>query len=62
MKIAREEYLSKLVAARGDGFVKVITGVRRCGNSYLLFTLFKEYLTDPVIGYADSPMNGESAY
>ena len=46
MKIAREEYLSKLVAARGDGFVKVITGIRRCGKSYLLFTLFKEYLID----------------
>ena len=46
MKIAREEYLSKLVAARGDGFVKVITGIRRCGKSYLLFTLFKEYLLD----------------
>ena len=46
MKIAREEYLSKLIAARGDGFVKVITGIRRCGKSYLLFTLFKEYLID----------------
>ena len=44
MKIAREEYLSKLVAAIGDGFVKVITGIRRCGKSYLLFTLFKEHL------------------
>ena len=46
MKIAREEYLSKLIAARGDGFVKVITGIRRCGKSYLLFTLFKEHLID----------------
>ena len=46
MKIAREEYLSKLVTARGDGFVKIITGIRRCGKSYLLFTLFKEYLLD----------------
>ncbi len=46
MKIAREEYLSKLIAARGDGFVKVITGIRRCGKSYFLFTLFKEYLID----------------
>ncbi len=44
MKIARESYLSKLVAAIGDGFVKVITGIRRCGKSYLLFTMFKEYL------------------
>ena len=40
MKIDREEYLAKLVAAMGDGFVKIVTGICRCGKSYLLFNLF----------------------
>ena len=41
MKISRDFYLEKLIAAKGDGYVKVVTGIRRCGKSYLLFTLFK---------------------
>ena len=44
MRISREAYLEKLIAAKGDGFVKVVTGIRRCGKSYLLFTLFKDHL------------------
>ena len=44
MKISRETYLEKLIAAKGDGYVKVITGIRRCGKSYLLFSLFKDHL------------------
>lgn len=44
MRIARDAYLEKLIAAKGDGYVKVVTGIRRCGKSYLLFTLFKEHL------------------
>ena len=44
MKISRETYLEKLIAAKGDGYVKVITGIRRCGKSYLLFSLFKGHL------------------
>lgn len=40
MKISRETYLEKLIAAKGDGYVKVVTGIRRCGKSYLLFSLF----------------------
>ena len=44
MKISREAYLEKLIAAKGDGYVKVITGIRRCGKSYLLFSLFKDHL------------------
>ena len=41
MRISRDFYLEKLTAAKGDGYVKVVTGIRRCGKSYLLFTLFK---------------------
>ena len=44
MVFDREQYLAKLTAAKGDGFVKVVTGIRRCGKSYLLFTLFKNHL------------------
>lgn len=44
MVISRDVYLEKLVAAKGDGYVKVVTGIRRCGKSCLLFTLFKEHL------------------
>ena len=44
MKISRDFYLEKLIAAKGDGYVKVVTGIRRCGKSYLLFTLFKGHL------------------
>ncbi len=43
-QIERSAYLSKLTAKRDNGLVKVITGVRRCGKSYLLFILYKQYL------------------
>ena len=45
MKIQRERYLNKLIQRRENGMVKVITGIRRCGKSYLLFELYHEYLT-----------------
>lgn len=44
MTFDREQYLARLIAAKGDGFVKIVTGIRRCGKSYLIFTLFKEHL------------------
>ena len=44
MYIKRETYLNRLIAKKDNGFIKVITGVRRCGKSFLLFTLYKEYL------------------
>lgn len=46
MNINRDYYLDKLINARGLGMIKILTGVRRCGKSYLLFTLFKEWLID----------------
>ena len=42
--IERNYYLEKLIDSRRDGFPKVITGVRRCGKSYLLKTIYKNYL------------------
>ena len=44
MEIRRDTYLNKLISKRHNGLIKVITGVRRCGKSYLLFELFREYL------------------
>lgn len=44
MKIKRDFYLDRLIEAKGDGFVKILTGIRRSGKSYLLFNLFKEQL------------------
>lgn len=44
MEIRRDCYLNKLISKRHNGLIKVITGVRRCGKSYLLFDLFREYL------------------
>ena len=44
MEIAREIYLEKLKKSIGNGMAKVITGPRRCGKSYLLFTIFRNYL------------------
>ena len=42
--IKREKYLNQLIKARNNGFPKVITGIRRCGKSYLLKEIYKEYL------------------
>lgn len=44
MEIKRDEYLNRLIVRRANGFIKVITGIRRCGKSYLLNTLFYHYL------------------
>ena len=44
MEFQRETYLKELLRRRGNGFVKVVTGVRRSGKSYLLRTLFKRRL------------------
>lgn len=46
MQINRNKYLEKLIKSCGNGMIKVVTGMRRCGKSYLLFTIFKEYLLD----------------
>jgi len=45
MIVERKKYLDMLVAGQGNGLVKIVTGGRRCGKSFLLFTLFTNYLT-----------------
>ncbi len=46
MEIKRDTYLEKLMAKRKNGLVKVITGIRRCGKSYLLKTIFRQKLAE----------------
>ena len=46
MEIRRDRYMEKLIAHKGNGRVKIVTGIRRCGKSYLLFQLFKRHLIE----------------
>lgn len=65
-EIKREQYLKRLIDRKGNGSVKIVTGIRRCGKSYLLFTLFKNHLLatgvpeDRIISLAlDEKVNAE---
>ena len=44
MKIERNTYMQQLIDSKDNGLIKIVTGLRRVGKSYLLKTLFKEYL------------------
>lgn len=46
MEIGRDTYLQQLILRKDNGMIKVITGIRRCGKSFLLFNIFKRYLTE----------------
>ena len=46
MEFKRQFYLDELIRKQHNGFVKVVTGLRRCGKSYLLRTIFKKYLLE----------------
>lgn len=48
----RRSYLQELISADGNGMIKIITGIRRCGKSFLLFNIFKHYLQEQ--GIADN--------
>lgn len=51
MEIKRDKYLNDLINRMHNGMIKVVTGIRRCGKSYLLFTIFKNYLLEQGISY-----------
>ena len=51
MIIERRRYVDKLISKKDNGLVKVVTGIRRSGKSFLLFTLYHSYLTS--IGIPD---------
>ncbi|MBR6495155.1 MAG: ATP-binding protein [Prevotella sp.] len=46
MIISRDKYLRQLIAAKGNGMVKIVTGIRRSGKSFLLMTLFHQHLLE----------------
>ena len=46
MEIRRDFYLDKLIKKKNNGLIKVITGIRRCGKSYLLNRLFYHHLLE----------------
>lgn len=46
MNIKRDIYLNQLIRKKGNGLIKIVSGVRRCGKSYLLFNLFRESLLE----------------
>ena len=50
--IQRKEYLNQLISKKENGMIKVITGIRRCGKSYLLFEIYRKYLNS--IGVDDN--------
>ena len=65
MYIARNQYLEGLKAARNNGLIKIVTGLRRCGKSYLLFKIFRKFLIedgvseDHIIGIALDDLENE---
>ena len=46
MYFERKAYLKKLISAEGNGMIKIITGIRRCGKSFLLFNIFCKHLLE----------------
>ena len=46
MEIERNNYLRQLILRKDNGMIKIITGIRRCGKSFLLFEIFKKYLLE----------------
>lgn len=46
MQIKRSLYLDQLIRKKNNGLIKIVTGIRRCGKSYLLFTLFYQHLLE----------------
>ena len=46
IEIKRDAYLQQLTMRKDNGMIKVITGIRRCGKSFLLFNIFKRYLQE----------------
>jgi len=46
VEIKRDAYLEQLKIRKDNGMIKIITGIRRCGKSFLLFVLFKKYLLE----------------
>ena len=50
MEIKRDYYLNQLIERKGNGLIKIISGIRRCGKLHLLDPIFKNYLLDNGVG------------
>ena len=46
MYFERKAYLKELILAEGNGMIKIITGILRCGKSFLLFNIFRKHLLE----------------
>lgn len=46
LEINRDYYLEQLIKRKNNGLIKIVTGIRRCGKSFLLRTLFKKHLLE----------------
>ncbi|MBD5309455.1 MAG: AAA family ATPase [Muribaculaceae bacterium] len=49
MIIPRDTYLNKLISRRHNGMIKIVTGLRRCGKSFLLSTIYANWLKEQVL-------------
>lgn len=62
MIIKRDSYLNQIIAGKENGLIKIITGIRRCGKSFLLFNLFYDYLIDSGIAKDHTPCSNSTIY
>ena len=53
MEIKRDLYLEQLKIRKDNGMIKIITGIRRCGKSFLLFVLFKKNLLESGVEFSE---------
>ena len=56
MVIKRERYLKQIIEKKGDGMIKIVTGIRRCGKSYLMNVLFRQHLLEEGVDERDIVM------
>ena len=54
MEIKRNIHLERLIKSKHNGMIKVVTGIRRCGKSYLLMNLFRQHLLDGGVKNSES--------
>ena len=52
-EIKRNSYLKQLISGKQNGLIKIVTGIRRCGKSYLLFKIFRNHLLEQEIIQVD---------
>ena len=56
MVIKRERYLKQIIEKKRDGMIKILTGIRRCGKSYLMNVLFRQHLLEEGVDERDIVM------